>query len=169
MIRKVRPLSHVSLKGPDDRLTVHTCAESNLDPAAVCSVDSKPSNFHQPGLHVTCWQVTSSGCHRSQRDGSAGEGACAFWNRGGFLNHKQHPQNVCMLTSPLPRVKCKSSDCFPSCTCNSDFFQDKFSTLRLVQSLVTRLRKVKGCMDSNSNKSRFLLPHLSTVEKQMQC
>lgn len=37
-----RPLSYVSVKGQDDKLMVYTCAESNLDLAAFCTVEAKP-------------------------------------------------------------------------------------------------------------------------------
>lgn len=40
-VRKVRPLSYVSVKGQDDKLMVYTCAESNLDLAAFCTVEGK--------------------------------------------------------------------------------------------------------------------------------
>ena len=40
-VRKVRPLSYVSVKGQDDKLMVYTGAESNLDLAAFCTVEGK--------------------------------------------------------------------------------------------------------------------------------
>lgn len=59
VIRKVRPGSHISLKGQDDRLPLHTCAEGNLGPRALCSVKGEPISFPQPAPALHLCQATA--------------------------------------------------------------------------------------------------------------